>query len=179
MAESIRTQDAQNVAFTFVYCDYRDQPPLVADLIGGLLRQLVISSDSMPPDISEEYDKEPEGQANVCDLFASSCLYFDRILIFIDALDEYDHFRELLIFLHTLPCSVSIFTTSRKHVEADIKYHLSNPLTIRIEASPTDIERLVKQRIQTDCEQRPNIKAMDDALERDIIVKIRDLSQGL
>ena len=156
------------------------------NLIGGLLNQLLATLASKIPEemyaVYEQKHYRERRSAELSDLtsmYRLACQKFSRVYIGIDALDECKDstVTELLEFLHDVPSSVRIFTTSRKHIKKQIESQFEGTLEITIEASENDIRAFVESKISEDRIHDPDI--MDEKLEEEIPSKIVDLSLGM
>lgn len=144
-----------------------------------LLRRLPSLPEGIAAILNDRcHKKGPPELAQKTEAFYNICSLFHRVFICLDALDECQdqEILELLNCLRNAPM-VRIFTTGRKHVQRTIETYFGPTQTIHIEAKESDIQVLVKERIEEDRKKDPSL--MDEQLERHITEKVSALSKGM
>jgi hypothetical protein len=153
------------------------------NLVGGLLKQLLATLPDLPEDLVEIYRQKGGRERKSLELsdataiFRSICKTFERTYICLDALDECKDAIKLLKSLQDLSSSVFLFMTSRRHLQACVQGHFKNTLVIPILASENDIKAYIKDKVDENRIEEPEI--MDDKLEGEITKKIIASSKGM
>ena len=179
-----------NIGLAYVYCDYQDRREQTEEhIIGAIVKQLLEQLPTIPEEITEIWMKSGRGKrrperpelTEVKDALRTTCNSFDRTYICLDALDEFEGYRDLFDFFWNLlrECkSIRLFITCRSHVKDFVwsKYR-ENVCFVRIEAKDSDIGMLIKERIIDDRKKDSNI--MNDKLQKSIIEKVSALAEGM
>jgi hypothetical protein len=152
------------------------------NLVGGLLKQLLATLPDLPEDLVEIYRQKAERERKFLELsdaitiFSSTCKTFKRTYVCLDALDECRDVIQLLKSLQNLS-SVFFFMTSRRHLQVYVQGHFKEILAIPIVASENDIRAYIKDKVDVNRTEEPEI--MDDKLEGEIMDKIVASSKGM
>jgi hypothetical protein len=152
------------------------------NLVGGLLKQLLATLPDLPKDLVEIYRQKAERERKFLELsdaitiFSSTCKTFKRTYVCLDALDECKDVIQLLKSLQNLS-SVFFFMTSRRHLQVYVQSHFKETLAIPIVASENDIRAYIKDKVDVNRTEEPEI--MDDKLEGEIMDKIVASSKGM
>jgi hypothetical protein len=172
-----------NIGLAYIYCDYRDQAQQTAgNIIGAIARQLLRQLPNLPEEIATILKKscnkkEPPELVQKTEVLSIICKLFHRVFICLDALDECEEIPGLLICLRNASSVVHIFSTGRKHVQLTIENYLGPTPTIHIEAKKSDVQVLVKERIDKDRMKDPSL--MNDRLQNHITKKVSASSKGM
>jgi hypothetical protein len=149
------------LGIAYFYCDYKDSKthdPL--GILGALVRQLAIQN-SRCIDVLEKFyavhypDRSAAGPSvapeDLCSLIHSLSVFFDEVMIIIDALDECGNDRskvvELLASLNVPGTNIKTLFTSR--LETDIELHLDSYEKISIAATSSDLKLYVASEIES------------------------------
>lgn len=144
---------------------------------------MIATLPDLPRDLVDFYRQKAERDRKSLELpdaiaqFSSICKAFKRTYICLDALDECKDVIQLLKSLKNLPCSVFLFITSRRHLQVYFQGHFKEALVIPIVASEKDIRAYIKDKIDENRTEEPEI--MDDKLEKEITEKIVASSGGM
>ena len=178
-----KTADPE-IGLAYVYCDYRDQSQqTTVNLVGGLLKQLLVALPDFPDDILNIYKQKCEKEQKSLELsdavimFRSICKAFKRTYICLDALDECKDVIQLLRSLQDSASSVLFFMTGRNHILTTVQRHFKEALTLPIVASEDDTKAYIKAMVNENRIQEPEI--MDYKLEKEITEKIVASAKGM
>jgi len=178
-----RKADNRNMGLAFVYCDYRDQVQQTTEnIIGAILKKLLTQLPSILPEVVEIWKKHSNGRQRLglfqtVEALCNVCKLFTTVFLCVDALDECADMLTLLTSLQHAASKVHLFTTGRKHVRDIVRQCFKNTKMIHIEAKISDIQILIKKRIDEDRTKDPSL--MNEALEHDITEKISAFSNGM
>ena len=154
VAESTRGQD---IAITYVYCDYKDSlTHSVTALLSSLLRQLIEQTPraesiaELSTILTENAKYRDPTEAELFTWVCTVSKDFNNVYIFVDALDECPELSRDALLLRLQHFSqfgqTRLFLTSRPNI--DIKSRLPNMSRIEIAASALDIEAYLHSEIQ-------------------------------
>lgn len=160
----------RGVAVTYV--KYNEPEQTLENLLGSLLRQLIESTDGIPPAVLELYDhhRHRNTSSSVDELCETLLLVIDsftEVFLIIDALDECseDLRWELLERLETIEPHVHLLITSRFLDSIDEELKLFSRMEIK--AHRADIELFIDHQIKKNRNLR-KIVERSQALRRDI-----------
>ena len=166
----------------YIYCNYKESNrQTTRELLACLLQQLVQQLHILPDAIIQLYDHhiprltKPSlvELSNVLGLLISE---FPKTFVIVDALDECTEGTRssFLAEMRKLLPKIHLLITSRPHIELD----LPGLMRLKIRANDGDITSFLNARI--DGERRLNSLVKGDlTLQREIIAKILDRSQGM
>ncbi|KAJ7453162.1 hypothetical protein FB451DRAFT_1100503 [Mycena latifolia] len=148
------TLESRNIGIAAMYLSHQEtEVQSLSNLLAGLWRQLVVGK-SIPPALSELYEKHREQGTNpsleqVDSLLLSAISQFSGVFIVVDAIDEY-HEQHRHILLHhlsslTVGSTVKLMLTSRPHLT--INHVIEDLETLEIKATEDDIRRHVDAEI--------------------------------
>ncbi|KAK9792863.1 hypothetical protein SCARD494_06731 [Seiridium cardinale] len=154
----------QGVAYGLVYCDFRQPDSLsVTNVLGALLGQILVQTRKFPKRLFQEYERHtrPACYSSPSQNLLQELLVYisrqQRVVLFIDALDELSHDdgRELQDILRYLTASsgrISVFTVSRTHVEIHESREDASHIRLEnhIEQIDLDIKDYMSRRLQAD-----------------------------
>jgi hypothetical protein len=183
----------ENVFVAFLYCDYRDREQQSAvNLIGGLLKQALVSAKKAPEEIIGSLSKVKKERkslelSDTCQALSLTLQTFDRVYLCIDALDECDEghrgcfidcIQELVTadIINSQP--IKLFFTARPQIKDYIVTRPSisslNPLSMTLEANSGDIATYVTDKLEKDTRVK-----MEDEFKRTIVAEIVASSEGM
>jgi hypothetical protein len=117
-----------------------------------------------------------------CKLLNTLLQSFSRVYICIDAIDECDAEKRLVLLQHlnqVLQDSTRtrLFLTGRPHVESEVNNRLkgSFPDAVRLVASKDDISKYIARKIDNDFDP----DAMNESLKQEIMGEIAERSKGM
>ena len=154
VAESTRGQD---IAITYVYCDYKDTlTHSVTALLSSLLRQLIEQTPraesiaELSTILTENAKYRDPTEAELFTWVCTVSKDFNNVYIFVDALDECPELSRDALLLRLQQFSqlgqTRLFLTSRPNI--DIKSRLQSMSHIEIAASALDVEAYLNSEIQ-------------------------------
>jgi hypothetical protein len=159
---------------------------IIGTITKQLLRRLPNFPENFPDKIAAIWGKsckkkEPLKLTQAIEAFSDVCKQFGQTFICLDALDECQDMSGLLGCLRKASSTVRIFSTGRTYIRETIETETclgrTQTQTIYIEAKESDIQVLVKERIQEDSKKDPSL--MNEDLERHITEKVSALSKGM
>ncbi|RPB01473.1 hypothetical protein L873DRAFT_1764180 [Choiromyces venosus 120613-1] len=171
-----------NIAVAGVYCDFREQEQTAANVMGAILKQLVLQESSIFGSIHKAFVKakeecggrRPQLRDHVL-MLKTAIATLPRVFICIDALNEFTskHLPDLLVSLveiiHEIP-SLRVFATGRPHTKWQLTKFFYSAFIIPIIPKTNDIEKYVERKLQMDTE----LHAMDSSLVADIQRTVRE-----
>ncbi|KAK2811331.1 hypothetical protein FQN50_002207 [Emmonsiellopsis sp. PD_5] len=172
------------VGLSFIYCDYADRVwQSASQLVGGILKQLLLSLPNVPRDIKRIYGKRRNEEktfeaSDIPVFFQSICEVFKKVYVCVDVPEECLEEARLLELLVNTPPSVQICITSRKHVEALMPRHAQRFASMQVHASDNDIELCIKSRIEQQRLHHQGNEQIDEKLEEEISNTITRQSSG-
>lgn len=176
----------QNVAITYIYCNYKQQTEQsVQNLVTSLLKQLVQGDSLAYENVKSLYRRHNDcGTRPTLNEFLSVLdLEFERfwkVFIVIDALDEcseVDGTRcRLLAALGTLKATVNLLVTSRNL--ASIAENFRETKHPDICASDIDVSRYIQNRIPREPRLARHVRAYP-TLQEEIVKKILENVRGM
>ena len=168
----------EDIAVVGLYCDFlSQQEQTIANIIGAVLKQLVVGRGGIPDHLREEFQKgqkEFGGRGlRLADLIAFlkiAIASLPQVFICLDALDEClpKYLPELLSSLKDIvqeSPGTRIFLTGRPHVGEDIQRYFFRVVVIPINPNTDDIRNYVEMRLDMDAEP----EAMSNDLRADIV----------
>jgi len=173
--DTLRKQTrGQNVAVLSLYCDYQAQKDQSAvNLIGALLRQVVLRAPKMPSEIKsafEESKQEGGGGLRLADmvkLFVKVIGSVEMVYVCVDAVDEVlrerrpEFLRALRHIIHDAP-NVRLFLTGRPYIRGELDNYLTKGANvIQIVADQGDITKYLSQRMDDYSQQDPDLMTGD------------------
>lgn len=176
----------QPIGLAYIYCDYRDQKGQTAvELIGSLVKQLVLQLDRVPPKVMDMYKFKKKNRTKLelheaTNMLNEIALSFEQCFICIDGLDESGCRRVLYKALFTWDLvsngKVRLLLTGRPHIRHEI---LPNKTVVPLEiiAHPDDVNDFLRHRIEEDRKERP--ADMTDDLKAQIVSTIASKAQGM
>ena len=173
----------QNIAVLFLYCDYQAQKDQSAvNLIGTLLRQIVLGAVGIPGEIQNAFDKSRQGGGKglrlveMRELFVKTIDSYERVYICVDAMDELlpqhrsEFLRALQQIIQEAP-NTRLFLTGRPHIRGELDKHLTRRAhTIQIVPDQGDIAQYLSWKMDDDDDRDPDL--MTENLKRDIMKTI-------
>ena len=182
----------EDIAVVGLYCDFlSQQEQTVANIMGAVLKQLVVGRGGIPDYLREEFEKgqkEFGGRglrlAELIGFLKIAIASLPQVFICLDAMDEClpKHLPELLSSLRDIvreSPGTRIFLTGRPHVREDIQRYFSRVVVIPINPNRDDIRNYVEMRLDRD----PEPEAMSNDLRADIVKvilkKISEMCVGL
>ena len=173
-------------AIAMFYCDFRDQQQTSTNIIGAILRQLVVRS-SVLEDVRRAFQKaktEVGGRGlrlpDMVQILRQAVATLPQVFICIDALDEClpKHLLELLVSLKGIleeSPRTRIFVTGRPQVKGEIIRYFTTGAIVPIIPKPDDIKIYLEKRLEMDIEY----DAMSDSLRADILRIIPQRISGM
>ena len=170
----------QNIAVLFLYCDYQARNDQSAvNMIGSLLRQIVLGGAGIPDEIQNAFDKSKKGGGKglrlleMRELFVKTIGSYKRVYICIDAMDELlpqhrpEFLRTLKQIIQEAP-NTRLFLTGRPHIRGELDKHLTRGAhTIQIVPDQGDIAEYLSRKIDDDDDRDPDL--MTENLKNDIM----------
>jgi len=167
----------EDIVVAGFYCDFRgQQEQTTADIIGAILRQLVVRGEVLEH-VKAAFQKakmELGGRglrlSDMVEMLKCAIAKLPQVFICIDALDECLP-KRLLELLGSLKDILQeaprtrIFFTGRPHIEAEIKRYFAAGVIIPISPTRHEIKRYLEKRLEMDTMR----DAMSDALRADIL----------
>ncbi|KAF2673257.1 hypothetical protein BT63DRAFT_466811 [Microthyrium microscopicum] len=177
------------VELAYAFCSYNAQDQTATNLLAGLLRQLLHNRDSLPTCVTSLYESHRNKgigtRPNLSEI--SQCLVeifglFSRVIIIVDALDEYDEGdgvrdvlgRELLKLssIH----NAHVLVTSRWITS--IENLFEGCLRLEIRATDQDIARYLETRMEGSSRLQRIIKE-DPQIKESIVTTIVERCEGM
>ncbi|KAJ7591828.1 ankyrin repeat-containing domain protein [Mycena floridula] len=179
------TQGQPGVGVAYIFCDYRQSSIQGAtDVIGSVLRQLLINSDEIPGSLHSIHDcyksvpPQPRTLRDFTTALEAQIQLYSCVYLVIDALDESSsETRDILIStVHRLAESghLHVLVTSRQMIGDEFV----NDSQIHIWANDGDIRRYITQRIKDGKELQKVING-DETLQDEIINKVTEKADGM
>ena len=164
----------QNIAVLSLYCDYQAQKAQSAvNMIGCLLRQVVLGGARIPDEIKSAFDESKRGGsqslrlADMMKLFVKTISSTGLVYLCVDAVDEVlrqhrpEFLRALRQIIQDAP-NVRIFLTGRPYIRGELDKNLAKgAYIIQILADQGDITRYLTQKIDHDHDQDPDLMTED------------------
>jgi hypothetical protein len=154
--ELLGTGRQEGTGVAYVYLDYANRvAQTVENIIASLLKQLSLQMNvGYIRELYEQCRREKSRPAlsKLEATLQAVCNHFGRVFLILDALDEYEDRRRLLLLtlfesLNQSRCR--FFLTSRPHLK-DLQRRLGSHPQIEIKARDLDIELLVQKRVEED-----------------------------
>ena len=166
----------EGVAIAMFYCDFGQQEQAAINIMGAILKQLVVQGEVLEyvQSAFEKAKKEVGGRGlrllDMVQMLKQVVAILPRVFICIDALDECPpkYLLELLESMKDIlreSPRMRIFLTGRPQVEAGIARHFATSVTVPISPKTHDIERYLEKKLKMDTEHY----AMSDGLRADIL----------
>ncbi|KAJ7591985.1 ankyrin repeat-containing domain protein [Mycena floridula] len=179
------TQGQPGVGVAYIFCDYRQSSIQGAtDVIGSILRQLLINSEEIPGLLHSIHDcykavpPQPRTLHDFTTALEAQIQLYSRVYLVIDALDESSSkTRDILIStVHRLAESghLHVLVTSRQTIGDEF----ANDSQIHIWANDGDIRRYITQRIR-DGKELQKVVNGDETLQDEIINKVTEKADGM
>ena len=181
----------EDIAVVGLYCDFlSQQEQTIANIMGAILKQLVVGRGGIPDYLREEFEKgqkEFGGRGlRLADLIAFlkiAIASLPRAFICLDALDEClpKYLPELLSSLSDIvreSPGTRIFLTGRPHIREDIQRYFPRAVVIPINPNTDDIRNYVKMRLDMDAEPEAMSNDLRADIVRVILEKISDMCVG-
>ena len=179
----------------FIYADYKDHRHQSLDnLLSAITRQLAMQEPQiLEIALSKYQDRVSESQddevprltvAEHLEILHEASKYVDRYFVVVDAVDEIlgtdeigdtDVRSELLNHLAQLGY-LSVFCTSRPHIDGSVHFHAFSELTI--EANAGDLRKFLKETISTSRRLKSFI-SIEKGLEKEIVETITKKASGM
>jgi len=142
------------------YFDYNDEKSQTAEgVVRSFIKQLVYQLEFMPPNLEAAYDRwiakgiHPTRDLFI-DLFITCAKEFSDVYVFLDAYDECvkSERKSLIQFLQQLSQmgNVCTFITTRTHTLDDLTSLLENNKTLKIKATPEDVETYISEKLESE-----------------------------
>jgi len=170
----------KNVAVLSLYCDYQAQKDQsAANLIGALLRQVVLRARGIPEEIKSAFDEAMQegGEGlrlpDMVKLFVKAIDSIEMVYLCVDAVDEVlrEHRPEFLRALRQIirdSPNVRLFLTGRPYIRGELDNYLTKGANvIQIVADQGDITKYLSQKMDDDSHQDPGL--MTKELKNDIM----------
>ena len=177
--------EGKNVAVTWLYCDFLDAKETTVNIIGALVKQLVRVLGTVPVEINEAFKKAKRDSRGLrvpdaLNLLQATLCLLERTFICVDALDECPDkiLPELLSSLGAIShgSSVRLLITGRPHIQNVLDSYFPNGAqVIPISPNSGDIKEYLAKALREDL----NFRAMDHALEAEIIEHIQEQISGV
>ncbi|KAJ7591886.1 ankyrin repeat-containing domain protein, partial [Mycena floridula] len=179
------TQGQPGVGVAYIFCDYRQSSIQGAtDVIGSVLRQLLINSEEIPGSLHSIHDcykavpPQPRTLHDFTTALEAQIQLYSCVYLVIDALDESSsETRDILIStVHSLAESghFHVLVTSRQTIGDEF----ANDSQIHIWANNSDIRRYITQRIR-DGKELQKVVNGDKNLQDEIINKVVEMADGM
>ncbi|KAJ7591946.1 hypothetical protein C8J56DRAFT_781357, partial [Mycena floridula] len=179
------TQGQPGVGVAYIFCDYRQSSTQGAtDVIGSVLRQLLINSEEIPGSLHSIHDcykavpPQPRTLHDFTTALEAQIQLYSRVYLVIDALDESSsETRDILIStVHRLAESghLHVLVTSRQTIGDEF----ANNSQIHICANDGDIRRYITQRIR-DGKELQKVVNGDKTLQDEIVNKVMEKADGM
>ncbi|KAJ7591832.1 ankyrin repeat-containing domain protein [Mycena floridula] len=179
------TQGQPGVRVAYIFCDYRQSSTQGAtDVIGSVLRQLLINSKEIPGSLHSIHDcykavpPQPRTLHDFTTALEPQIQLYSRVYLVIDALDESSpETRDILIStVHRLAelGRLHVLVTSRQTIGDEF----ANDSQIHIWANDGDIRRYITQRIR-DGKELQKVVNGDETLQDEIINKVTEKADGM
>jgi len=189
--DSLRRQmRGQNVVVLSLYCDYQAQKDQSAvNLIGTLLRQVVLRAGRIPREIKSAFDEAKRGGGgglrlpDMVKLFVKAIDPIELVYLCVDAVDEVlrEHRPEFLRALRQIirdTPNVRLFLTGRPYIRGELDNYLTKGANvIQIVADQRDITSYLSQKIDDDRHQDPDL--MTEDLKDDIMRTMLEKASGM
>lgn len=152
------------------------------NILGVIVKQLLAHLSEIPLGILEIYEARVK-QENALSLpdaekfLDITCEQFSRVYICLDALDELQDQRSLLMTLQARSSSIQLYITGRPHVRVTVEMHIKEKREIPIVAHDHDIRQFIDYEIGGPNDIEPD--AMDEKLRVDIQDKIIESAKGV
>ncbi|KAJ7591853.1 ankyrin repeat-containing domain protein, partial [Mycena floridula] len=178
-------QGQPGVGVAYIFCDYRQSSTQgTIDVIGSVLRQLLINSEEIPGSLHSIHDcyktvpPQPRTLHGFTTALEAQIQLYSRVYLVIDALDESSpETRDILIStVHRLAESgrLHVLVTSRQTIGDEF----ANDSQIYIWANDGDIRRYITQRIR-DGKELQKVVNGDKTLQDEIINKVTEKADGM
>jgi len=167
----------EDIVVAGFYCDFRDQQEqTIADIMGAILRQLVVRGEVLDQ-VKAAFQKakmELGGRglrlSDMVRMLKWAIATLPPVFICIDALDEClpKHLLELLGSLKDIlqeAPRTRIFVTGRPHIEVEIKRYFATGAIVPISPTRHEIKGYLEKKLEMDTMR----DAMSDALRVDIL----------
>ena len=181
----------EDIAVVGLYYDFlSQQEQTIANIMGAILKQLVVGRGGIPDYLREEFQKgrrEFGGRGlRLADLIAFlkiAIASLPQVFICFDALDECipKYLPELLSSLRDIvreSPGTRIFLTGRPHVREDIQRYFFRVVVIPINPNTDDIRNYVEMRLDRDAEPEAMSNGLRADIVRVILEKISDMCVG-
>ena len=181
----VRTLEA-NIAVVYIYCDYKDSNTHTASaLLASMVQQLVLQTThseriqdlkAFQNAIQRKHRKIAEHE--LFDILKGVLEDFDRVYVFIDALDELpevarDHFIDHLARAQS---QISLMITTRPHI--DFTSRFDPCIRLPIVASVSDVQDYMRSEIRRSSRLMQFI-GQDPPLEDEIIEGVNRMTSGI
>ncbi|KAJ7599523.1 hypothetical protein C8J56DRAFT_771039, partial [Mycena floridula] len=179
--QSIVSTDT-NTTLARIYCDYNQRAIQTSSaLISSILRQIIISSSSIPVPVMQLHALFRSRKPCPSDLtktLLDQLLLYNRVYIVVDALDECSESEGMVFiaWLRSLSDHVSVLVTSRNLTY--ISQEFRHDPRIDISAHKSDLQTYIEGRIFNDKRLRLCLKR-DPDLQNEIIVQVIKKAQGM
>ena len=181
----------EDITVVGLYCDFlSQQEQTIANIMGAVLKQLVVGRGGIPDYLREEFQKgqkEFGGRglrlADMIEFLKIAIASLPRVFICLDALDEClpKYLPELLSSLRDIvreSPGTRIFLTGRPHVGEDIQRYFSTVVVIPINPNMDDIRNYVEMRLDMDAEPEAMSNDLRADIARVILQNISDMCVG-
>jgi len=148
-------------------------------VVASLLKQLVLSLDHIPQEVTLTYEQSQQrGRPDfdgMIKLFQGCAKEFSSVVVILDAFDECDEdetTRVLEMVGACLKSQIKVYITTRSHLLENVKSNVEQPFCLEIEAKNEDIEMFLTRQLD-------NKKVTDSKLRDDIVKAIILKAQGM
>jgi ankyrin repeat domain-containing protein 50 len=176
--------EGEDVAITYIYCNYKERNQTTTDLVTSLLKQLTQRQPTLSDDIIAVYRRHLKAQTRpslvgYSRLLRSEVRRSRKVFVLVDALDECsesDGIRGILPEVRKLLPDIHLLVTSR-HI-ANIEPEFEKEPRLEIRAIDEDVRSYLIARI----EEEPRLSQytkVDPALRNDILDNIVQKAGGM
>lgn len=167
----IYTSSNVTPAVIYFYCDFKDSSKQTAvSLLGSLISQLVQKRSEIPTDLENLYRRLDNGHKLPEIYSLESCLHsiikqFSKVVVIIDALDEFMERDPVFEMLERLRGNINILITSRDELDIKLQFEGLPNLAIKESDVSADIERFVTYEL----DRQPKLNRLKPTTKSDII----------
>jgi len=160
----------QNIAVLSLCCDYQAQKDQLAiNMIGALLRQIVLGAVRIPGEIQSAFEESRKGGGqnlrlpDMVKLFVKAINSVQRVYICVEAVDELlpkdrsEFLRALRQIIRGAP-GARLFLTGRPYIRGELDKHLTDGVySIQLVTGQGDIARYVSRKMDDDDGRDPDL----------------------
>ncbi|KAF8181900.1 hypothetical protein K438DRAFT_1447377, partial [Mycena galopus ATCC 62051] len=172
VVDHLRTKpQSRNIGVAVIYLDHKESRS-ISHLLAGLWRQLVVERPINKVQDLYEAHREPRTRPYMHEyreILISLISEYSKVFILADGLDECpDSDRDCLLHsLSQLGTNVNLMLISRPHVVNH--HHISDFMTLRIEATAEDIRAYIQRKIQSSARISQHLREAQKEIEEKII----------